>query len=163
HHPPGDPPGAAARLPDGRVPDAPRPGGHDRAPARAEGHAGLAARPPVVTEGWRQVELARHLQRPYALDYVGRITTTFHERRGDRLVGDDPALVGGLGAWRGTTAVFLGQQKGRSLRERVARNYGMMHPEGYRKAIRLAKLAARFGLPVISLIDTPGAYPGAAA
>jgi acetyl-CoA carboxylase carboxyl transferase subunit alpha len=116
-----------------------------------------------VTEGWRQVELARHLERPYALDYIGRIAAPFHELRGDRLVGDDPALVGGLGAWRGATAVFLGQQKGRSLRERVARNYGMMHPEGYRKAIRLARLAAKFGLPVISLIDTPGAYPGAAA
>src|SRR5262249_52082635 len=109
------------------------------------------------------VQLARHLERPYAYDYIRRIATTFHELRGDRLVGDDPALVAGLGAWRGSTVVFLGQQKGRSMRERVDRNYGRMPPEGYRKAIRLGRLAAKFGFPVISLIDTPGAFPGAAA
>jgi acetyl-CoA carboxylase carboxyl transferase subunit alpha len=112
---------------------------------------------------WRRVELARHPERPYALDYIRRWTTGFHELHGDRLTGDDPALVAGLATWHGQTVMFFGQQKGRSFRDRLARNYGMMHPEGYRKAMRLAAMAARFGFPIISLVDTPGAFPGAHA
>jgi acetyl-CoA carboxylase carboxyl transferase subunit alpha len=112
---------------------------------------------------WEVVELARHPDRPYSLDYIKRLAPDFVELHGDRLSADDPALVGGLGRWRGRTTLFLGHQKGRTLKERVGRNWGMMHPEGYRKAIRLAHHAARFGFPIISLIDTPGAYPGAGA
>jgi acetyl-CoA carboxylase carboxyl transferase subunit alpha len=112
---------------------------------------------------WDVVELARHPDRPYSLDYIKRLAPDFIELHGDRLSGDDPALVGGVGRWHGRTTMFLGHQKGRSLKERVSRNWGMMHPEGYRKAIRLAHHAAKFGFPIISLIDTPGAYPGAGA
>ncbi len=112
---------------------------------------------------WEIVELARHPQRPYSLDYIHRLAPDFIELHGDRLSADDPALVGGVGTWHGRTTVFLGHQKGRSVKERVARNWGMMHPEGYRKALRLAHHAAKFGFPIISLIDTPGAYPGAGA
>jgi len=112
---------------------------------------------------WEIVELARHPQRPYSLDYIRRLAPDFIELHGDRLSADDPALVGGVGTWHGRTTVFLGHQKGRSVKERVARNWGMMHPEGYRKALRLAHHAAKFGFPIISLIDTPGAYPGAVA
>ncbi|HEV2216400.1 MAG TPA: acetyl-CoA carboxylase carboxyltransferase subunit alpha [Candidatus Dormibacteraeota bacterium] len=112
---------------------------------------------------WEVVELARHPDRPYSLDYIKRLAPDFVELHGDRLSADDPALVGGVGRWHGRTTMFLGHQKGRSLKERVARNWGMMHPEGYRKAIRLAHQAAKFGFPIVSLIDTPGAYPGAGA
>lgn len=112
---------------------------------------------------WQVVELARHAGRPYSLDYIRRLAPDFIELHGDRLSGDDPALVAGVATWHSRTTVFLGHQKGRSLKERVARNWGMMHPEGYRKAIRLAHHAAKFGFPIVSLIDTPGAYPGAGA
>lgn len=112
---------------------------------------------------WQVVERARHPDRPYALDYLRRLAPDFLELHGDRLSGDDPALVGGIGTWRGRTVIFLGNQKGRNLAERVARNWGMMHPEGYRKALRLARQAAKFGFPIVTLVDTPGAYPGAAA
>jgi len=112
---------------------------------------------------WQVVELARHPDRPYSLDYFKRMAPDFVEMHGDRISGDDPALIGGVGTWHGRTTMFLGHQKGRSLKERVARNWGMMHPEGYRKAIRLAQHAAKFNFPIISLIDTPGAYPGAGA
>ncbi len=112
---------------------------------------------------WQVVELARHQDRPYSLDYIRRVAPDFIELHGDRLSADDPALVGGVGTWHGRTTVFLGHQKGRSLKERVARNWGMMHPEGYHKAIRLAHQAAKFGFPIVCLIDTPGAYPGAGA
>ncbi len=112
---------------------------------------------------WDVVELARHPERPYSLDYIKRLAPDFIELHGDRLSADDPALVAGIGRWHGRTTMFLGHQKGRSLNERVARNWGMMHPEGYRKAIRLARHAAKFGFPIVSLIDTPGAYPGAGA
>src|SRR5882672_10997790 len=112
---------------------------------------------------WQVIELARHADRPYSMDYIKRLAPDFIELHGDRLSGDDPALVGGVGTWHGRTTLFLGHQKGRSLKERVARNWGMMHPEGYRKAIRLAHHAAKFGFPIVSLIDTPGAYPGAGA
>jgi acetyl-CoA carboxylase carboxyl transferase subunit alpha len=123
--------------------------------------------PPPADRGtlsvWQVVELARHPKRPYALDYIRRLAPDFVELHGDRLTGDDPALVGGVGTWRGRTVCFLGNQKGRNLPERVGRNWGMLHPEGFRKAIRLGRQAAKFGFPIISLIDTPGAFPGAAA
>ena len=112
---------------------------------------------------WQVVELARHPDRPYALDYINHLSPDFIELHGDRLGGDDGALVAGPGTWRGRTVMWFGQQKGRNLQERVLRNFGMMHPEGYRKAMRLARQAAKFGFPIISLVDTPGAYPGAKA
>ena len=112
---------------------------------------------------WQVVELARHPNRPYSLDYITRMAPDFVEMHGDRISHDDPAVVAGVGTWRGRTVVFLGQQKGRNLAERVARNWGMMHPEGFRKALRLGRQAAKFGFPVISLVDTPGAYPGESA
>jgi len=109
---------------------------------------------------WQRVQLARHPRRPYTLDYIQRIFTGFIELRGDRLHGDDRAIVGGL-AWFGETpVVVMGHQKGRNTRENIERNFGMAHPEGYRKALRLFKLATRFELPIITFIDTPGAYPG---
>jgi acetyl-CoA carboxylase carboxyl transferase subunit alpha len=112
---------------------------------------------------WQLVELARHQDRPYSLDYITRLAPDFVELHGDRLGGDDQALIAGVGTWHGMTTMFFGQQKGRNLADRVARHFGMMHPEGYRKAMRLAKQAAKFNFPIISLIDTPGAYPGASA
>jgi acetyl-CoA carboxylase carboxyl transferase subunit alpha len=112
---------------------------------------------------WQVVELARHQDRPYSLDYIRRLAPDFVELHGDRVSHDDPAVVAGIGTWRGMTVVFLGQQKGRNLSERVARNWGMMHPEGFRKAMRLARQAVKFGFPIISLVDTPGAYPGESA
>ncbi len=112
---------------------------------------------------WQVVELARHQDRPYALDYIARLAPDFVELHGDRISHDDPAVVAGVGTWHGLTVVFLGQQKGRNLADRVARNWGMPHPEGFRKALRLGRQAAKFGFPVISLVDTPGAYPGESA
>lgn len=112
---------------------------------------------------WQVVELARHQDRPYALDYIRRLAPDFVELHGDRISHDDPAMVAGLGTWRERTVVFLGQQKGRNLAERVDRNWGMMHPEGFRKALRLARQATKFGFPIVSLVDTPGAYPGESA
>jgi acetyl-CoA carboxylase carboxyl transferase subunit alpha len=112
---------------------------------------------------WQVVELARHPDRPYSLDYITRIAPDFVELHGDRVSHDDPAVVAGIGTWHGLTTVFLGQQKGRNLAERVSRNWGMMHPEGFRKALRLGRQAVKFGFPIISLVDTPGAYPGESA
>ena len=112
---------------------------------------------------WQVVELARHPARPYSLDYITRLAPDFVELHGDRISHDDPAVVAGLGTWRGRTVVFLGQQKGRNLAERVGRNWGMMHPEGFRKAVRLARQAVKFRFPIIALVDTPGAYPGESA
>ncbi|MBO0683320.1 MAG: acetyl-CoA carboxylase carboxyltransferase subunit alpha [Candidatus Dormibacteraeota bacterium] len=109
------------------------------------------------------VELARHPDRPYSLDYIRRMAPDFLELHGDRLGGDDPAVVAGVGTWRGRTVMLMGHQKGRNLADRVARNWGMMHPEGYRKALRLARQAAKFGFPILVLVDTPGAYPGSSA
>ncbi|MDQ6691871.1 MAG: acetyl-CoA carboxylase carboxyltransferase subunit alpha [Candidatus Dormibacteraeota bacterium] len=120
-------------------------------------------RQPGTLTVWQVVELARDPLRPYSLDYIRRFAPDFVELRGDRLAADDAALVGGVGTWHGRTTMFLGQQKGRTFPERVRRNFGMMHPEGYRKAMRLARQAAKFGFPVVCLVDTPGAYPGAGA
>jgi len=109
---------------------------------------------------WQITELARHPQRPYTLDYVSMIFSDWHELHGDRMYSDDLAIVGGLARIEGTPVMLIGHQKGRDTKERVRRNYGMPKPEGYRKALRLMKMAERFRVPVITLIDTPGAYPG---
>ena len=112
---------------------------------------------------WRSVELARHQDRPYTLDYVERICDDFVELRGDRALADDPAIVAGLARFRDRTVALIGHQKGRDLRERIHRRYGMPFPEGYRKAIRVMELAERHRFPVFTLVDTPGAYPGVVA
>src|SRR6202451_2871558 len=109
---------------------------------------------------WQITQLARHPQRPYTLDYVSMIFTDWHELHGDRMYGDDLAIVGGLARIEAIPVMVIGEQKGRDTKERVRRNYGMPKPEGYRKALRLMKLAEKFGLPLITFIDTPGAYPG---
>jgi len=109
---------------------------------------------------WQVTQMARHPQRPYTLDYIHRIVTDFEELHGDRLYADDAALVTGIGRVNDRPVVVIGHQKGRDTREKVARNFGMPRPEGYRKALRVMKLAERFGLPVLTFIDTPGAYPG---
>jgi acetyl-CoA carboxylase carboxyl transferase subunit alpha len=106
------------------------------------------------------VQIARHPQRPYTLDYIANLTEDFIEMHGDRRFADDPAIVAGLGFYKGKTTALIGHQKGRSTRERIARNFGQPNPEGYRKALRVMKTAEKFGFPVITLIDTPGAYPG---
>jgi acetyl-CoA carboxylase carboxyl transferase subunit alpha len=109
---------------------------------------------------WQITQLARHPMRPYTLDYIQLLASDFQEMHGDRMFGDDAAIVGGLARIDGRPVMIIGQQKGRDTKERVRRNYGMPKPEGYRKALRLMKTAERFGLPVITFIDTPGAYPG---
>ena len=129
-------PAAAARAPQGRRPD---------------------------EEIWQRVELARHQERPYTLDYVERIFDDFFELHGDRGRMDDAAIVTGIGKLDGRTVALIGHQKGRDLKERMKRNFGMAYPEGYRKAMRVMELADRHGFPLLTLIDTPGAYPGVAA
>jgi acetyl-CoA carboxylase carboxyl transferase subunit alpha len=109
---------------------------------------------------WQVAQLARHPQRPYTLDYAAAIFEDFQELHGDRMYADDHAIVGGLARLAGRPVMLIGHQKGRDTKERVRRNYGMPKPEGYRKALRLMKLAERFRLPVVTLVDTPGAYPG---
>jgi acetyl-CoA carboxylase carboxyl transferase subunit alpha len=118
---------------------------------------------PTDEEIWRSVELARHQDRPYTLDYVERLLDDWVELHGDRGRADDPALVIGLGRFNGRTIALMGNQKGRDIKERTHRNFGMAYPEGYRKAMRLMELADRFDFPLVSLIDIPGAYPGVAA
>ena len=112
---------------------------------------------------WQITQLARHPRRPYMLDYIGNCFEDFQELHGDRMYSDDHALVGGLARVQGQAVVVLGHQKGRDTKDRVYRNYGMASPEGYRKALRLMRLAEKFNLPLITLIDTPGAYPGVGA
>jgi acetyl-CoA carboxylase carboxyl transferase subunit alpha len=109
---------------------------------------------------WQRVQIARHPKRPYALDYVNLILTGFQELHGDRQFNDDRALIGGTAFFNGQSVMVIAQQKGRDTKEKIARNFGMPQPEGYRKALRLMKLAEKFGLPVFTFIDTPGAYPG---
>jgi acetyl-CoA carboxylase carboxyl transferase subunit alpha len=109
---------------------------------------------------WQITQLARHPQRPYTLDYVSMIFTDWQELHGDRMYGDDLAIVGGVARLEGTPVMVIGHQKGRDTKERVRRNYGMPKPEGYRKSLRLMKMAERFRMPIITLIDTPGAYAG---
>jgi acetyl-CoA carboxylase carboxyl transferase subunit alpha len=112
---------------------------------------------------WQIAQLARHPQRPYTLDYIEKCFTDFQELHGDRMYADDHSLVGGLARFDNEPVVVIGHQKGRDTKERVWRNYGMARPEGYRKGLRLMNLAEKFGLPLITLIDTPGAYPGIGA
>jgi acetyl-CoA carboxylase carboxyl transferase subunit alpha len=112
---------------------------------------------------WQVSQIARHPQRPYTQDYLSRIFTDYQELRGDRLYADDPAIVGGMARLDGRPVMVLGHQKGRDTNEKVTRNWGMPRPEGYRKAMRLMRVAERFKMPVITLIDTPGAYPGVGA
>ena len=112
---------------------------------------------------WQVAQVARHPSRPYTLDYLAQISPDFQELHGDRMYADDPAIVGGVGRIDGRAVMFIGHQKGRDTKERVRRNYGMPKPEGYRKAQRLMRLAQKFKLPVVTFIDTPGAYPGVGA
>jgi len=136
-------------------------------PADKERIAGLRGR---IGAEWAKIEprlspvhyvqIARHPRRPYTLDYLEALTTDFTEFHGDRKLGDDPAIISGFGFFRGRTVCFIGHQKGRTTRERLARNFGQPNPEGYRKALRMMKLAEKFGFPVVTLVDTPGAYPG---
>jgi acetyl-CoA carboxylase carboxyl transferase subunit alpha len=109
---------------------------------------------------WQRTLLARHPQRPYMMDYVRLLFEDFHELHGDRAYGDDPAMVTGFARYRGRPVVLVGQQKGRDTKQRVAQNFGQAKPEGYRKALRVMQLAAKFGKPIFTFIDTPGAYPG---
>jgi len=126
---------------------------------QAKGHALLKDIYAKLTP-WQVSQLARHPQRPYTLDYIGDIFTDFHELHGDRVYSDDLAIVGGLARFNGQAVMVIGHQKGRDTKERALRNFGMPRPEGYRKALRLMHLAEKFGLPVLTFIDTPGAYPG---
>jgi len=114
-------------------------------------------------DAWSRVLLARHPRRPYTLDYIPMLFTDFSELHGDRRFADDPALVGGLARFDGRPVMVLGHQKGRDTKQKLLRNFGMANPEGYRKALRLMQLASKFGVPVITLVDTPGAYPGIGA
>ena len=132
--------------------------------------AKLEAKSQALTESifasltpWQISQLARHPQRPYMMDYVVRMFTDFQELHGDRCFADDHAVVGGIGRLDGTPVMIIGQQKGRDTREKLHRNFGMPRPEGYRKALRLMQMAERFGLPLLTFIDTPGAYPGIGA
>ncbi len=110
--------------------------------------------------GWQRVQLSRHPDRPYTLDYIYEITSDFIELHGDRTVADDKAMIGGFGTIEGQTFMLIGQQKGRNTKQRQMRNFGMANPEGYRKALRLMKLAEKFNKPIVTFIDTPGAFPG---
>jgi acetyl-CoA carboxylase carboxyl transferase subunit alpha len=123
---------------------------------------GSPAAAPVAEENpaWRRVQLARHPKRPHSLDYIGRLCVDFQEIHGDRLFGDDPAIVAGFAHFEGKPVMIVAEQKGRDTKQKVHRNFGMPKPEGYRKALRAMQLAAKFNRPVITLIDTPGAYPG---
>lgn len=112
---------------------------------------------------WQKVQLSRHPNRPYTLDYVAHLFTDFVELHGDRVFGDDAAIVAGIARYRGRSVALIGHQKGRGAKENVKRNFGMPHPEGYRKARRIYDLASRFGMPILTFIDTPGAYPGLGA
>jgi acetyl-CoA carboxylase carboxyl transferase subunit alpha len=131
--------------------------------ARLQRQIERIAAEPTEDEVWRSVELARHQERPYTLDYVERICDDFVELHGDRSLGDDPAIVAGLARFEGRTIALVGHQKGRDIRERTHRNFGMTYPEGYRKAMRVMEVADRHGFAVVTLVDTPGAYPGVAA
>ena len=131
--------------------------------ARLQHQIDRIAEEPSADEVWRAVELARHQDRPYTLDYVERIFDDFIELHGDRSFADDAALVSGIGRFNGETIALVGHQKGRDIRERTHRNFGMTYPEGYRKAMRVMELADRHRFPVITLVDTPGAYPGVVA
>ncbi len=112
---------------------------------------------------WQMAQVARHPQRPYTLDYIGELLTDFEELHGDRSFADDPSIVGGIGRFNRESVMVIGHQKGRDTKEKILRNFGMPRPEGYRKAMRLMRLAEKFGIPVLTFVDTPGAYPGIGA
>jgi acetyl-CoA carboxylase carboxyl transferase subunit alpha len=131
--------------------------------AKLERQIERMAAEPDADEVWHSVELARHQDRPYTLDYVERLCDDFVELHGDRSFADDSAIIAGLGRFDGRTIALVGHQKGRDIRERTTRNFGMAYPEGYRKAMRVMELADRHGFPVVTLVDTPGAYPGVQA
>ncbi|MFP4206365.1 MAG: acetyl-CoA carboxylase carboxyltransferase subunit alpha [Spirochaetaceae bacterium] len=131
--------------------------------SKLEGEGGGGPAEPGGMRAWERVQLARHQDRPTTLDYIDRMSDRYIELHGDRAFADDPAMVGGLAEIDGVYFTFIGHQKGRNMKENLKRNYGMAHPEGYRKALRLAKQAEKFGRPVLSIIDTPGAYPGISA
>src|SRR5208282_1087754 len=114
----------------------------------------------IHSVAWQKTELARHPQRPQTMDYVERLFTDFSEIHGDRGFGDDHAMVGGMARFHGHQVMVIGTHKGRDMKQRVVRNFGMPHPEGYRKALRLMKIAEKFGRPIFTLVDTDGAYPG---
>src|SRR6185436_5670397 len=120
----------------------------------------IEEKPKPPNPSWERVQLARHPRRPHALDYIGRLFTDFAELHGDRAFGDDPAVVGGVAFFEGRPVMVLGQQKGRDTKQKLHRNFGMPKPEGYRKALRLMEMAGKFGRPVVTFLDTPGAYPG---
>ena len=133
----------------------------------AEEVARLQAKSTTLTEKifsdlsiWQKAQIARHPKRPYTLDYVNNLIDGFDELHGDRLFGDDQALIGGIGEFRGRPVMVIGHEKGRTVKEKVTRNFGMPRPEGYRKGQRLMQMAERFRMPVLTFIDTPGAYPG---
>ncbi|HYN76776.1 MAG TPA: acetyl-CoA carboxylase carboxyltransferase subunit alpha [Lamprocystis sp. (in: g-proteobacteria)] len=144
--------------------------GHDNEINIAEEIERLQKKSRALTESvfaglspWQISQLSRHPQRPYLLDYVRRLFDEFHELHGDRAFADDPAMVGGLARIEGRPVMVIGHQKGRDTKEKIYRNFGMPRPEGYRKALRLMGLAERFGIPILTFIDTPGAYPGVGA
>ena len=118
------------------------------------------APPPESHPAWRRVQLARHPNRPHSLDYIERLFTDFQEIHGDRYFGDDPAIVSGMARFEGRPIMVVAEQKGRDTKQKLFRNFGMPKPEGYRKALRTMQIAAKFGRPIITLLDTPGAYPG---
>src|SRR5579872_50874 len=118
------------------------------------------ASPAESNAAWQRVQLARHPKRPHTLDYIERLFTDFHEIHGDRSFADDPAIVCGMAFFEGRAVMLVGEQKGRDTKQKLHRNFGMPKPEGYRKAIRVMQLAAKFGRPIITFLDTPGAYPG---
>ena len=124
---------------------------------------GLRKQTPPKVDAWARTELARHPQRPYTLDYIQHLFTDFSEIHGDRAYGDDPALICGMARFHGEEVLVIGTQKGRDTKQKVYRNFGMPNPEGYRKAIRGMQMAEKFGRPVFTFIDTPGAYPGLGA
>lgn len=128
--------------------------------SQPEGTGGAPAAAPPSHPAWQRVQLARHPKRPHSLDYIERLFTDFHEIHGDRSFGDDPAIVAGFAFFRGTPVVVVAEQKGRDTKQKLLRNFGMPKPEGYRKALRVMQMASKFGRPVVTFLDTPGAYPG---
>ncbi len=124
-------------------------------------NSGVVAAPEVEPHpAWRRVQLARHPKRPHSLDYIERLTTDFQEIHGDRSFSDDPAIVAGLARFEDRPVMFVAEQKGRDTKQKLFRNFGMPKPEGYRKGLRAMQIAAKFGRPIVTLLDTPGAYPG---
>src|SRR5579884_3820724 len=119
-----------------------------------------SAAAPLDNPSWQRVQLARHPKRPHTRDYINGLITSFDELHGDRFFGDDKSIIGGMGFFEGRPVMIIGQQKGRDTKEKLLRNFGMPKPEGYRKALRLMRLAAKFRRPIVTLVDTPGAYPG---